>query len=167
MFNSAGNQSLEAALYEDWQALKEVLVVANIRPGDKNWLDIVTTFGLQDEKPIFPMQVAVAPGNAWSRQFECFSLEFVRVVPNLDYPELIPPDCSRTRVFHYDQPVTFDMLKPISPLVPDHPCIEQVRIRDKVFIDVRGVHNIETSRWGEKILALLTGAWLITRDNNQ
>ena len=165
MFDLSENQSLETALYEDWQSLKQIAVVANVIPGDKNWFDLIKTFGLP-ATTIFPIRFAVAPGSTWNRQFECFSFELARVVPNLDYPELEPPNCSRARVFHYDRPVRFDMLKPVSPHIPDQPCIEQVRIDNRVLLDVRGLQNIEPLQWSEKILSLLSGAWLITKDSS-
>lgn len=165
MLDLSENHSLETALDEDWQSLKQVAVVADITPGDKIWFDLITAFSLP-ATTIFPMRVATAPGSAWNRQFECFSFEFVRVVRHLGYPELTPPNCSRARVFHYNQPVSLGRLKPISPCVPNQPCIEQIRIDSEMFIDVRGMQNIEPCQWSEKILALLNGAWLITKDNS-
>jgi hypothetical protein len=165
MFDPSENQSLETALYENWQSLTQIAVVANIAPGDENWFDLLATFHLPSTT-IFPMRVAVAPGGAWNRQFECFSFELVQVVPHLDYPRLKPPDCSRTRVFHYGRPVRFDTLIPLSRRIPDQPCIERVKIGQQVFLDVRGLHNVQPPQWSEKILSLLSGAWLITRDDN-
>lgn len=166
MAGRAGNAPLpKSALDDEWQALRRTAIVATFEPGEENWLQLVSVFKLPSTT-LFPIGIAVAPGTTWHREFERFSLELVRLVPNLDYPELTHPNCSRARVFHHDKPVTISMLRPISPLIPDRPCIEEVRIENEVYIDVRGVQNIDAARWSEEILSLLRGAWLITRDNN-
>lgn len=156
--------SMEGDPDEGSQGVKNLAVVGRLDPGQKGWFQLIATFDLP-ATTIFSMGIAVAPGSDWSKEFECYSVELVQPLPHTQYPERVPPNCSRTRVFHHDEPVSLSGLEP-SPFIPLRPCVERVKIENLIYIDVRGVQSVESTRWSEKILALLKGAWLITRDNN-
>ena len=165
MSESLNKQLLESPLYKEWDSLEETALLTNLKPGNKNWLELISSFGLPSTT-LFWIGVAVIPGSNWSADLDCFALELVRVVHNRDNPKQKPPDRSRARVLYYSVPVTDGMLRRISPMIPDRHCIEQTRVDDRVVIDVRGVHNTHPNSWLEEIISLLKGAWLLTRENN-
>jgi hypothetical protein len=151
-------------LDEVWESIASTALVTHLKPGSTIWLQLTSLFGLPSTTT-FQIGVAVSPGSTWDKEFQNFALELVRVLADPSDPTVLPPPRNRARVFRYPEPVRARMLRHLSPIIPDLPCIEVLRIDGQVSIDVRGVHNIDVHRWQEEILLLLKGVALVTRDD--
>jgi hypothetical protein len=150
------------ALEEVWESIASTALVTYLKPGSTIWLQLASVLGLPSTTT-FQIGVAVSPGSTWNKELQNFALEIVRVLADPSDPSVLPPARNRARVFRYPEPVRARMLRHVSPIIPDLPCIEVLRVDQQVSIDVRGVHNIDVRLWQEEILLLLKGVALITR----
>jgi hypothetical protein len=154
-----------ATFDEVWGSVAATALITYLKPGSPIWLQLVGIFMLPSTTT-FQIGVAVTPGSTWNSDFQTFAVELVRVLASPSDPGVLPPTRTRIRVFRYLEPIVLNMLRNVSPIVPDVPCIEVLRIDDKISIDIRGMHNIDLLRWQDEIQLLLRGVTLLTTDDS-
>ena len=153
------------AVEEVWAAISATALVTYLKPGTQIWLQLISTFRLASTT-MFQIGVAVSPGANWGPNLETFAVELVRVLANPLDPSALPPTRTRIRIFRHREPVRPKMLGNISPIVPDLPCIEVLRIDETMSIDIRGMQNIDFRRWQDEIPLLLKGVALLSANDN-